>query len=486
MHMPRLVLLGLDAGDKDYIQSRASALPCLQKHLRSGRLFTLDAPKALSGSVWPTFYNGTDPGVHGIYQHLVWDARRMGVRRIGADWCYYRPFWQEIEEAGHHVIVLDVPYSFPVALKQGIEITDWGTHGQTFPVASNRNGVQTLLNRIGKSPIGRETPIQKTSKELHTIHQQLIKSAEVKGQLIMELAGMPDWDVLLAVFAETHRGGHIFFSDDDEKPFDRVTPLLEIYQAVDRALARIIDQVDDETTVVIFSAHGMMRDYAQGHLVRPLMKKINEVFLETHSHIPPKRPWKANSLIPYLRKVVPPRLQYAIGASSPDVVRQWVVEKEMIGGLDWSVTPAFALRTDIRTEIRLNLAGRESQGMLKPHSELHDAYVNFMKNVFLELRDRETDARLVDEVVDTHHIFPGARNALLPDFVITWHPRPFVKRAYSPLVGDLTSAQLPGARGGDHTDYGFAIVPHSMADLHPLQHITDLAGWSKRFVNGAR
>jgi predicted AlkP superfamily phosphohydrolase/phosphomutase len=215
------------------------------------------------------------------------------------------------------------------------------------------------------------------------------------------------------------------------------------------------------------------------------MKRINEVFVETHCRIPPARAWKANSLIPYLRKAVPPRLQYAIGASSPDVVREWVVEKDMIGGLDWSVTPAFALRTDIRTEIRLNLAGRESQGMLQPHSEWHDAYVNFMKNVFLELCDRETHARLVDEVVDTHHIFPGARNALLPDFVITWHPRPFAKSVYSTLVGDLTSAQLPGARGGDHTDYGFAIVPHSMADLHPLQPITDLAGWSKRFMNGA-
>lgn len=482
--MKRLLLLGLDAGDINYIQSRASALPCLQHRLHSGKLVTLEAPKALSGSVWPTFYNGADPGVHGIYQHLVWDAQRMGIRRIGAEWCYYRPFWQEIEEAGHHVIVLDVPYSFPVALKQGIEITDWGTHGQTFPVSSNRNDVQALLNRIGKSPIGRETPIHKTPKELHTIHQQLIKSAEVKGQLIRELAGMPDWDMLLAVFAETHRGGHIFFSDEDEKPFDRVTPLLEIYQAVDRALARIIDQVDDETTVVIFSAHGMMRDYAQGHIVRPLMKKINEVFLETHCHISPKHPWKANSLIPYLRKAVPPRLQYAIGASSPDVVRQWVVEKEMIGGLDWSCTPAFALRTDIRTEIRLNLLGRESQGMLEPNSPLHHQYVDFLTKVFLELRDRETDARLVDEVVDTHHIFPGARNAMLPDLVITWQPLPPMTHVASPLVGDLICDQLLGARGGDHTDYGFAIIPDSLAHLHPLHQLKDLAGWSKRFVNG--
>lgn len=481
--MKRLLLLGLDAGDINYIQSRASALPCLQHRLHSGTLVTLEAPKALSGSVWPTFYNGADPGVHGIYQHLVWDAQRMGIRRIGADWCYYRPFWEKIEEKGHRVIVLDVPHSFPVALKNGIKISDWATHAQTFPVDCSPKDIQAILNRIGNNPIGRETPIHKTSAELHTIQRQLIKSADLKGRLIVELARQPDWDLFIAIFGETHRGGHLFFSDNDEKAFTRVTPLLEIYQAVDRALTRIFEQVDDETTVVVFAAHGMARDYSQGHLFRPLMKRINEVFVETYCGIPPKRALKANSLIPYLRKALPSRLQYAIGASAPDSVRQWVVEHDIIGGLDWSCTPAFALRTDIRTEIRLNLLGRESQGMLKPNSALHHQYVDFLTKVFLELRDCDTEARLVDEVVDTHRLFPGPRCAFLPDFVITWQPLPPMTHVTSPLVGDMICDQPLGARGGDHTDFGFAMVPDSLADLHPLRHLRDLAGFSMRFFN---
>lgn len=155
----------------------------------------------------------------------------------------------------------------------------------------------------------------------------------------------------------------------------------------------------------------------------------------------------------------------------------------MIKGLDWNVTPAFALRTDIRTELRLNLVGREPEGMLEPQGERRDAYVRFMKRVFLELRDRDTGARLVDEIVDTHEIFPGDRSASLPDFVLTWYPRPFVKNVFSPLVGDLSSDQQPGARGGDHTDDGFAIVPPAIAGLHPLQDIKDIAAFSKRFLN---
>jgi len=158
----RVLAIGLDGGDIDFILARRAALPTLARALDDGRLQRTAAPKALSGSVWPTFYSGRDPGAHGMYQHLVWDAERMGLRRIAPDWCCYRPFWQTLERDGHDVVVLDVPYSFPTSLERGAEIIDWGTHGQTWPMSSNRTDVDALVKRFGASPIGRETPVEKT------------------------------------------------------------------------------------------------------------------------------------------------------------------------------------------------------------------------------------------------------------------------------------------------------------------------------------
>lgn len=110
----RVVVLGLDAADLDYIRARAHWLPTLASALESGTLFLPRAPEALSGSVWPTFYTGTGAGYHGIYQHLVWDPERMGLRRIGPDWSYHRPFWKDLEDQGKRCIVFDVPYTYPV------------------------------------------------------------------------------------------------------------------------------------------------------------------------------------------------------------------------------------------------------------------------------------------------------------------------------------------------------------------------------------
>ena len=438
--MSKLLLLGLDGGDVNYIRSRSSVLPCLASKLDSSKLLTLETPKALSGSVWPTFYNGVNPGEHGVYQHLIWDAKKMAVRLIGDDWCYSQPFWQEIEKLNKKVMVLDIPYSFPNTLKQGVQITDWGSHGQTFPTSCNCPQAQAILDKIGKSPIGRETPIQKTPRQLQNIQQSLLESADLKGKLIQELMSNIDYDLFIAVFAETHRGGHAFFGDKDEQDFNgEITPLLKIYQAVDRAIEKIIANGDEDTQVIIFSVHGMARDYSQGHIIRPVMDKINEVFLEKYCQISPRpNKVKANSIVPYLRKVVPYQLQYAVGAVAPDFVRRWVVEKEIIGGLDWSRTPCFVLRSDLRTELRYNLIGRESEGFLEANSSLHQQYIKFCREVLFSLEDGDTKEKLVDDLIDTHEEFFGENCDGLPDLVICWlRGKPLVKSVYSPHIGHI-------------------------------------------------
>jgi predicted AlkP superfamily phosphohydrolase/phosphomutase len=459
----RLLVVGLDAADLNFIRSRQAQLPTFRKLLDTRLIFQPAAPKALSGSVWPSFYTGAHPGHHGIYQHLVWDAQRMGLRKIGPDWCWCRPFWADLEDRGRRVTVLDIPYSFPIFLKRGVEITDWGTHGQTRPLATNRRDVGEFLRKFGRSPIGRETPVKKTRAQLNSIHHTLLASVDRKCDLMLALMKEFEWDVFIGAFAELHRAGHMFFDEADALPGGSPeTRLSEIYRAVDRALCRILEGVDlQKTTLVLFSLHGMMRDYGQGHLVKPVMERLNQIFLARHMG-KNESTQRAGGLIGHLRRLVPSRVQYAVGEAAPDWVRQWVVEREIIGGIQWSRTPGFSLRTDIRAELRLNLVGRESKGLLETGSELCRAYQEFLKRAFLGLRDQETGDLLVDEVVEIPVLFPGERSHALPDFAITWRPLPLVRLATSPEIGSVESVPS-GARGGDHTDFGFAAVSPSRA-----------------------
>lgn len=477
----RLLMLGLDGADLHFIRSHADALPTLAKALDTGVLFEPAAPEALSGSVSPTFYSGNHPGMHGMYQHLVWDPDRMGLRRIGDDWCPYEPFWKDLEERGHHVVVMDVPYSFGTALQKGVEITDWGTHGQTYPFRCNRPEIGARIRRFGRSPIGRETPIEKTPRQLAAIRRRLVKGAEKKADLIGQLMAALEWDLFIAVFGETHRGGHLFF-DESDGGHDKAepSPMLAVYQAVDRALAALVKQTDSNTTVMIFSVHGMMRNPAQEHVVAPMMKRLNAAFLRDHCNHETTRPPSGNGLVGAARQLVPARLQHAVGSAAPDRIRQWVVEQEVIGGFDWSVTPGFSLRTDIRTELRLNLIGREAKGFLERGSEMHHRYVDFLRTAFINLTDADSGVRLVEEMVDIHAQFPGPLVDRLPDYAITWRTAPAARRVHAPGLGHLDVSR-PGVRGGDHTDTGFALLLNCRQDgpshLPPLDSITDFAGF---------
>jgi len=486
----RLLLIGLDAGDLAFLRARSGALPTFGRLLGSGRLFETRSPKALSGAVWPTFYTGHHPGEHGIYQHLLWDPARMGLRRIGPDWCLRRPFWADLEARGERVAVLDVPYSFPVTLQRGVEITDWATHGQTHPFACNHPHVASQIRRqFGRSPIGRETPVAKTPAQLARVRRCLIESAARKAELTSELMRELEWDVFIAVFGELHRAGHTLFSALDEPDAGDVeSPLLDVYRAVDRALARILKSVDlERTTVLLFSVHGMARDKSQAHAVRPLMDRLNERFLEHNfgeAHLRRRR----RGLIRGLRGRAPVRLQHAVGAVAPDAVRRWVVEQEIVGGLHWPRTPGFALRTDIRTELRLNLKGREAMGMLEPGSCLHHRYLEWLRKAIEPLCDAQSGAPLVDEVVGVHELFPGAHADGLPDLVLTWRDEPPARRLASPTLGQLEVTPHV-ARGGDHTDVGFGLLFGARANaegLPPLAETTDFASFVRNLSERGR
>src|SRR5262249_24027828 len=153
-------------------------------------------------------------------------------------------------------------------------------------------------------------------------------------------------------------------------------------------------------------------------------------------------------------------IQSVIADVAPDRIRHWVVEREVVGGIDWSTTPGFCLRTDVRPDLRLNLVGRESKAMLEPGSETYRAYLDLLHRTLLELKDAYSGDRLVDEVVDVHALFPGEHSHALPDFGIEWHPAQPALRAFAPEIGDF-EAKPANARGGDHTAFGFAAVSPS-------------------------
>jgi hypothetical protein len=99
----------------------------------------------------------------------------------------------------------------------------------------------------------------------------------------------------------------------------------------------------------------------------------------------------------------------------PETVRDWVVARAAVGGIDWARTPGFAPPTGGEGYVRLNLAGREARGCLGPGSDRLRRYLHLLREGFGSLRVAGTNEPLVRDMVSPAERFPGPRAHYLPD-----------------------------------------------------------------------
>jgi predicted AlkP superfamily phosphohydrolase/phosphomutase len=476
-------MIGLDSASLDFIRASLPSLPNLRRAMETGLLRRLHSRTAelLHAAVWPTVYTGTPPGEHGVYYHLQWDPGSMRLRPIN-DWLYCEPFWYELERRGRRVVAFDVPMSWPSRLAQGLEITDWGTHDSMTRFSTSRPELAAdIRRRFGAYPIGSEVPVRKSWRQLARMRDQVVAGARRRGELARWLLGMRDWDFAVVVFSETHRGGHLFWpAPGAEGTRHPAGALLSVYQAVDEAVGGLLQGLSlEDTTLIIFAAHGMGRNASQEHFTRPIMDRINRRFPEMVGVGQPDSGPRQQSLMRVLRAKVPARVQHAIGEVVPLAVRDFVVDRAIAGGHDWARTPALAVLGSTAGFVQLNLRGREKLGWLEPGSELCERYLKWLRESFEGFRISQTGAPLVQDLTPTRDAFPGPRQRALPDMIVTWTGVPTVSEIHSPTLGTIRSPLTTG-RPGNHLPDGFSILiepggergvastPGDILDLKPL------------------
>lgn len=486
---PRVLLLGLDSADLDYIERRLGDLPALRRVFAEGIVRRLDSPATvMSASVWPTFFTGTLPGEHGRYFPIQWDPAGMRLRLAASDWIDCEPFWRPLARAGSPVTTLDVPMTFPSNERAGVEIVNWGARYFGDFHCTRPDLAREIARRFGTDVLGPDVPVPMGPRRLASLRTTLLAGARRRGELSRWLAKNTEWSLFVTVFAECHRAGHYFWRDSNASRASD-DGLLEVYRAVDREVGALIEAVDlRNTTVIVFSLHGMEANHSQMHLVPPVIAHINEMFLAPDVPPPVDRRPPKRSLMGRLRERVPAPLQEAVALRVPGRVRDWVVGRAFTGGLDWRRTPGFALPTGGEGYVRFNVAGREAEGWLARDSAPYRRYVESVREGFLSLRNGSTGDPLVDSVTVPGEVFPGPRSDYLPDVAIGWRHGEPATAAVSERLGTFT-ARLKTGRGGNHRSLAFAAIAGPARDsprVSSLTTIVDLAGLVRDLAVGAR
>lgn len=445
----RVVVIGLDAMDAGIARRLADAgrLPTIASLLQSGAWAATRNPYGLVvGGIWPSFATATWPSRHGFYCFRQLEAGTYEIGRFTSVDVLGSPFWTALSAAGKRCAVVDVPLSAPTTVN-GIEVIDWGSHDRMLPPQAAPAGLLgEISDRFGAHTITGKCDDYRGKRALARLRDDLLAGVERKLELSTWLLERDDWDLFVTVFSESHCADHQFWFLQDprypghdadlQRALDR--PLEQVYEALDGAVARLLELAGAATVFVLLS-HGVGPHFDGDHLLAELLRRIEDAD-------------DAPSTARRLREAAIRRARRArramSGASrrgghrlvSVDSSRKFfkIPNNELYGG------------------IRFNVVGREPRGRVQRGPELDQLFQQLRADLLSVVND-ETGRPAVREVVRTDDVYDRAELDGLPDVLVDWDRSDPIRAVRSPKVGTIRG-EYDGIRSGDHRPSGLLLA----------------------------
>jgi predicted AlkP superfamily phosphohydrolase/phosphomutase len=416
-------------------------MPNLARLLSTGACSeTQNPPGLVVGGVWPTLTTGVWPSTHGFYserQIIVgsYEARIPTPEVITVD-----RVWDVLSRAGRRCAILDVPITAPARELNGVQLVEWGAHDRFIDTCSTpRSFASEVLERHGTYPVQPKCDPYTRRGDVEGLAQALVLGIDAKERLATFVLSSDDWDLFWAVFAESHCAGHNFWSlhDPDHPAHDPTLrrelgdPLVEIYERLDAALGRLLDQIGDNATVMVLLSHGMGAHYDGGHLLFEILQRLD---------VADDGPRRWRSAAERLRRRWNRRRYEARKARPIAAERRFfkVPNNDLYGG------------------IRVNLKGREPRGRVNPGHEYGELLARLRADL-LDLKDPDTGAQLVREAIRADELYEGPHLDSLPDLIVHWNWDAPIVAASSPKIGTIRGVAT-AIRTGDHRENGVLVA----------------------------
>ena len=476
----RVFAIGLDMGDGELIRywSDQGQLPHFASLLASGAWVDLESTaQVLHTSTWPTFATGTLPGRHGVYFPYQPKPGHQLAQHIQPDQYGVPTFWKIADAQGRACVVYDVPETFPETGFQGRAIFDWGTwawYGR--PCACPPAVLKGMKSHFGRYPLGFEAKrLGAKIPDAGVMEKRLLRSIAYKQETAHWLLHQDAWQLAVVGFGEPHPAGHYLWplEADDVASGDAgaFQPLLHIYQALDRALGELLGDLPADTAVMVVSGDGVRPNRCGWYLLPTVLERLGLTCPPASDAGAASSP----SLIGRVKSLVPPSTRRLIADSLPWWIRDQIGAREQAGNIDWSRTRAFTLPTDLEGCIRINLKGREPEGIVEPGAE-YEALCRELRSELEALTNPDTGAVAVRNVWIRNEIFPGERQEHLPDVIVTWNDAAPFTTLTSPRIGHV-EGETADLRPGTHSPYGFLLAGGTGAPPggHGSGHLADVA-----------
>jgi len=249
-----LVVFGIDGGEKRVLERlwAQGKLPHLRKIADRGVMETLRTAYNASPVIWTTVATGVKPKEHGITDFVVPTAQ--GDVPVSSDLRKVPALWNMLSRVGRRVAVLGWWGSWPAEEVNGYVITDRALLKLERTVYPSSYLPEFL--RLAKAA-EKEPSLFRTDDLAESRDRALARAAE-------SLAGK-DLDLLLMYFRSSDVVSHAAWKCFEPEMFPGTDAasleacrgrVVQVYEAVDDAIGRILDAAPGDANVVVLSDHG--------------------------------------------------------------------------------------------------------------------------------------------------------------------------------------------------------------------------------------
>jgi len=493
------MVIGLDGGTFSLIHPwvNQGKLPNIAHLMRNGVYADLQSTlPPMTFPAWNAFMTGKNPGKHGVYDFM---ERKSGTYELEIKNARHRKseaIWNIASKSGKRCAIIGVPVTFPPEEINGVMIS-----GFDAPVANEAIMFPPSLFRELQQTVGGYIVTANFSKFLRTgcidkAVEALFSAIDRKAETVKYLLRREPWDLFMFVFGETDVAIHYFWKYHDRHSPQRnksldvlmgMDPIYEIYNRIDKHIGTFLEIAPEDTTFIIMSDHGAG---GVGNKVIYLNRFLETNGLLSFCDNPARVKFNRymDTIKDFVRLMLPAQMVKHLRFNPKGMGLKWE-SKMRFSCIDWKHTKAYAEETPYYPNVRINLRGREPDGIIEKSE--YQEIVNKILSLLDNWMDPETGAKIIKKAHKREDLYNGEYIEKASDIIISWNCNDDYSYIFRPSLLSKTKNPLETLtrkeiekydfmlnRTGSHRDEGVLIMAGDQINTRAHlsnPHIMDLA-----------
>jgi len=400
----KILVIGLDGASFDFINPllEVGKCPNFRRLMKEGVWAPLQStiPPA-TPPAWASFMTGKNPGKHGVYNFFHQLKGTYQVKLVSGLSVRTTRFWEILEKDGKRIGLIDIPLTFPPQKVNGFMISGMPVPSEecnfTYPSSLHIE----LIRECGDYPLEERVIRAVRSGDYLETLRQLYLHTEKRKEATLYLLKKFDWDFFMVVFriADLLQHRALRFLDEgycqrhplEFQKFGQVIP--QFYEKIDEIIGNILSTLDEDCFVMIMSDHG----------AGPLRKNFyinkwlrEEGFLKLKDEV---QGLKSSGF----------RIRFSRSTK--------IKEIEPADQIDWSQTKAYSSWMGDERIVRINVKGREPQGIVERGRE-YENLRDLLIQKLLSIKDPDSGEPIIERVYKREEIYKGPFLEEAPDLQI--------------------------------------------------------------------